>query len=450
MKQLLLVVSMIAFLQQAEAQDGLGKRILENSKNRSINRTEQKADESVDRTLDKIEEGIDGIFRRKPGGKGGQQESQTGNDSGGDGSGSADQGSQESASGVGSSSSPVSSAGSAPNIKATLSKFDFIPGDIIIAYDNFSTDAVGDFPEKWNTNAGADVVRLDGTDNKWLKPVREGIFYIESIQTIPENTTIEFDIYADDQVSNSGAGFHVAMVKKMDRRLNYDIHFNNDPQISLNIHPYGNGDGYCNYYTSDAQGSEMRNGAYFESPAGAINRVSIWRQGRRVRLYINENKIFDLPRALDPNIEYTLLFFTKIWSGNMLVSDFRVAQSIPNTRNQLLEEGRLVSNNITFDVNSDQLKMSSYGVLKEIAGMLQSAPDMKVNIIGHTDSDGNAAANQTLSERRAEAVKRVLVNDFGIAANRLTTEGKGQSQPVAQNNSSEGKAQNRRVEFVKK
>ena len=72
-----------------------------------------------------------------------------------------------------------------------------------------------------------------------------------------------------------------------------------------------------------------------------------------------------------------------------------------------------------------------------------------VKIIGHTDADGNAAANLNLSKLRAEAVKESLIKDFGIDASRLQTDGKGASQPVDTNSTAEGKANNRRVEFVK-
>jgi len=72
-----------------------------------------------------------------------------------------------------------------------------------------------------------------------------------------------------------------------------------------------------------------------------------------------------------------------------------------------------------------------------------------VRVIGHTDSDGNAASNLDLSKRRAAAVKASLSKDFGIDGSRIETDGKGQTEPLAPNNTSEGKAKNRRVEFIK-
>jgi outer membrane protein OmpA-like peptidoglycan-associated protein len=72
-----------------------------------------------------------------------------------------------------------------------------------------------------------------------------------------------------------------------------------------------------------------------------------------------------------------------------------------------------------------------------------------VKIVGHTESDGSDADNLSLSKRRAESVKNSLVKDFGIDASRFAIDGKGESQPVDKNTTAEGKANNRRVEFIK-
>lgn len=74
---------------------------------------------------------------------------------------------------------------------------------------------------------------------------------------------------------------------------------------------------------------------------------------------------------------------------------------------------------------------------------------MNLNIVGHTDSDGTDESNMKLSKDRAEAVKKALVSVYGISEDRLSSEGKGEAEPVADNGTSQGKAQNRRVEFIK-
>lgn len=113
-----------------------------------------------------------------------------------------------------------------------------------------------------------------------------------------------------------------------------------------------------------------------------------------------------------------------------------------------LRQNRSVSlNNLLFDVNSDILLPESRDQIFEIAMMLREDETLQLEIVGHTDSDGGAHYNLDLSKRRAAAVVRALVEGFDIDAPRLGSSGKGLSEPVATNDTADGKAQNRRVEL---
>ena len=101
---------------------------------------------------------------------------------------------------------------------------------------------------------------------------------------------------------------------------------------------------------------------------------------------------------------------------------------------------------IFFDVDKDTIKPSSYVTLRNAVKVLGDFPAVKVEISGHTDSDGSREHNTDLSRRRAESVKQFLV-DAGIDPGRLTTRGAGPDQPIAENRTARGKAQNRRIEF---
>ena len=109
----------------------------------------------------------------------------------------------------------------------------------------------------------------------------------------------------------------------------------------------------------------------------------------------------------------------------------------------------MVSYGIYFDVNKDVVKPESYGTLKEIANVLKENPAVRVKIVGHTDSDGAAAANLDLSKRRGASVLNELVKDFGIDAAHLESDGLGATKPIAPNDTPVNKALNRRVEFIK-
>jgi OmpA-OmpF porin, OOP family len=115
----------------------------------------------------------------------------------------------------------------------------------------------------------------------------------------------------------------------------------------------------------------------------------------------------------------------------------------------LITEGKFSTTGILFDFQKTTVKPESYGVIKEIATALKENPTVKINIIGHTSNDGEANANLVLSKQRAVAVKQVLISEFGIEANRMETDGKGGAEPVDKSGTAAGKANNRRVEFIK-
>jgi outer membrane protein OmpA-like peptidoglycan-associated protein len=176
-------------------------------------------------------------------------------------------------------------------------------------------------------------------------------------------------------------------------------------------------------------------------------RISIWMQKARVRLYQDETKLFDLPKAFNfPGVKMDRI---RIEYGAALITNIRIAVGAPDTRSKLITEGKLVTYGIYFDVNKADVKPESYGTLKDIATVLNENPDVRVKIIGHTDSDGDDAKNLDLSKRRAESVKMELSKAFGIAESRMETDGMGETQPVAPNDTPVNKALNRRVEFVK-
>lgn len=179
--------------------------------------------------------------------------------------------------------------------------------------------------------------------------------------------------------------------------------------------------------------------------------VAIWRQKERLRVYLNEEKAWDVPKAIAPDAKLNaFLFFIQLTGDwHFYVSNLRLAVGMPDTRKKILEQNKWVTHGILFDVNSDKIKPESYGTLKEMAGVLKEFPDLKVKIVGHTDADGSDAANLDLSKKRAAAVKESLAKEFGIDESRMETDGKGEGEPIDKNDTPAGKANNRRVEFIK-
>lgn len=338
-----------------------------------------------------------------------------------------------------------------PSLK-TYSKYDFIPGAKILGYDDFSNDAVGDFPAKWTTNASGEVMAVDNHEGKWLNISKQGYFLPEFIKSLPDNFTIEYDLLFIPPVTRDGpntAAVGLQFINKTGKTA-----FDYGPDRSyFEMDPYMEN---INVATYTKMGDKLLAN---EFNVKGLNRnsilnyhVAVWRQKNRLRVYLNETKVVDVPSLLSPDIKYNTIRFATALNNDgstWLLSNFKYASGLPDTRNKLITEGKFSTTGILFDVNASTIKASSYGTLKDIAGILKENVDLKVKIIGHTDNDGNDASNLELSKKRANAVKDFFVKEFGIDESRMQTDGKGETQPIAPNTSAEGKAQNRRVEFIK-
>ena len=165
---------------------------------------------------------------------------------------------------------------------------------------------------------------------------------------------------------------------------------------------------------------------------------------------MNENRVANVPNA---NLGRADRIWWKLngWDREnpRMIANLRVMAGGSDLYETIAAEGRVATQGIYFATGSDRIRPESTPTLKEIAGMLAAHPDLALLIEGHTDDTGAAAANQSLSERRAAAVKAALVELHGIAGARLTTAGFGSTKPAAPNTTAEGRQANRRVELVR-
>ena len=344
--------------------------------------------------------------------------------------------------------------GAAPAFQS-FSKFDFVPGEKIVAMEDFTQDAIGDFPAKWNTNASGEIVTIAGQTGRWLKLTKAGVFTPEFITDLPENVTVEFDLFVAPGFS---AGFPLELaLMQLANRKNIDDWESGPNGVIATAFPGAGGDdqGSSTMWSRQdgTDGSSNTAKTTQLAPNGKVMHIATWRQRQRVRVYMNQEKMWDLPRALSAAAKLnSLVFFVRGGCGNCeyYLGNLRVATGAPDTRNKLITEGKWITHGILFDSGSDRVRGESYGSLKEIAGVLTESADLKVQIVGHTDSDGDDAANLDLSKRRAASVKAVLVSEFKIDGGRLDVDGKGETQPIDKNDTPAGKANNRRVEFLKR
>jgi len=172
-----------------------------------------------------------------------------------------------------------------------------------------------------------------------------------------------------------------------------------------------------------------------------------WVQEGRVRAYLNGERMVDVNQVNAKPIDHILVQLAG-YRPNGLRS-VRIAESAPDFSTAISASGKYVTHGIHFATDSDQITPDSAPVIKAVANGLMKNPNLKLQIDGYTDSTGDAAHNMDLSKRRAEAVKSVLVSQFGIDAARLAAAGHGADKPIGSNDTPEGRAGNRRVEFVK-
>ncbi|MFT6995873.1 MAG: OOP family OmpA-OmpF porin, partial [Maribacter sp.] len=181
--------------------------------------------------------------------------------------------------------------------------------------------------------------------------------------------------------------------------------------------------------------------------------ISIAVNKQRFRLWMNEKKYIDVPRLLPKNVQMQGIKFTlrgiNTEKEAIYLSNFKIAKGGVDLRRKLLADGKISTNGILFDSGSANIQQQSMGIIQQIYQVMQQDATIKLKIVGHTDADGDDNTNQELSKKRAEAVKSALVNIYNVTSDRLTTEGKGESEPVGENDTTDGKAKNRRVEFIK-
>jgi outer membrane protein OmpA-like peptidoglycan-associated protein len=347
---------------------------------------------------------------------------------------------------------PAAPAGgaAAPDFQV-YSKFDFVPGEKIIAFEDFTQDSIGDFPAKWNTNASAEIVTVAGKPGRWLKLAGTGFFVPEFINALPDDFTVEFDVLTPPTFEGYPLN---AVISDLPSKEAANWGFGKN-SFTLRLLPGSDDAGMSETQvrqdeTSAAQ--TTKSVKQFSKVANPVH-ISMWRQRQRIRVYLNEEKVWDLPRAFLTTAKLNMVVFglrVDDPKGEYYIGNLRLAVGAPDTRNKLITDGKWVTHGILFDVNSDRVKPESYGAMKEISNVLTENADLKVQIVGHTDADGDAAQNLDLSKRRAASVRAVLAKEFGIADSRMETDGQGESQPVDKNDAPAGKANNRRVEFIKK
>lgn len=312
-------------------------------------------------------------------------------------------------------------------------KFDFIPGDKVIFYDDLSGEEIGEFPSRWRLDQGVFEIAKQGGKNYILCTDRGIIRPKITTGPLPPKYTIEMEFYVKGGESR-GHWFHIKWFDDQGAEIGT---FNLQDKISSHLR---------------LMEKDIASKTLSAPLSGGIHTMRVMATKSTLKCYIDNERVANVP-AVEGFKPVDIGVYMDPWldepDNPMLVGTFRYAEGGKTLREQLDESGRIVTHGILFDSGSDKIKGESYQTLKEIGQLLTDDPKLRISIEGHTDSDGTDDYNLTLSQKRAASVRDYLIANHKVASERLESKGWGESKPIDKNSTPEGKANNRRVELVK-
>jgi outer membrane protein OmpA-like peptidoglycan-associated protein len=249
---------------------------------------------------------------------------------------------------------------------------------------------------------------------------------LPNMVSLPEFWTLDFDFYGVEPMQSALTVFGMA---------------ERDWRVFEATFPQGSS---LYFRTGEVSSSTPYEGA---SVPGR-HHVMFMARGTALKVYMDTQRMASVPEMWTENGPIVSLDF-RLWAQTKpMMTNVRFAEG-GRPPKDMLAEGKLVTYGIHFDSGSDVVLPDSAPVLRQVAAYMEANPAVKLQITGHTDNVGQAASNLDLSKRRAASVAKVLSQEFKIAADRFTTDGKGDTEAVASNAKPEGRAMNRRVEFAK-
>lgn len=319
------------------------------------------------------------------------------------------------------------------------SKYDFVAGDKVIFEDNLMGEESGEFPSRWDLTSGSAQNASLSNDNviQFVHTNTIVLPLMDKKDFLPDVFTIEFDVFFEGLATKRTEQYQLRFFegKSPTARGNKK---NRVIEISWKKVMMGSFGGE----TSDFREESENWRAKWKHIAVSFNK-------RSLKLFMDRERILNIPRAgFKPSMFSIGGRFDERYIKICAIKNIRVNEGGKKLYDRIVSEGKFVTHGILFDVNKSTIRGESMGIINEIVKLMKEHPELKFNVEGHTDSDGDESFNQKLSEERAAAVKNALV-ESGIYQSRLETKGWGESKSLNSNSTPEEKANNRRVEFVK-
>jgi len=419
--KIMLIFSLFFLIpQQSEAQ--FFKKLKEKAENKieqeADKRAEKRVNKKIDKEFDKTEDVLDGKDKEE---KKGNEENSNKNEKD-----------------VNNSNSPnVNDAAQNSNQPTVVwNKFDFVPGDTVIYEDGPSADEEnGEFPSRWDLYKGAvEIGNVNGENViMFLDGGGQIVPYLKNSNKdyLPEIFTIEFDVWFEKGQTTSNRYF--IYFKDLKNQGNNGFNGN------FTVYPNG-----IEFGETDRRYPGTESLGWSNEPVGKWRHIAIAYTKGKFKAYMDDTRLINVPHLEGNPWGITINSLKE----NQYIKNFRIAKGGVKYYDRVLSEGKIIVNGIKFDVNKATLKPESMGPINEIYKLMVDNPTVNFSVEGHTDSDGDDASNMTLSKARGKIVMDKLIS-MGIVSNRLKFDGFGESKPLDNNSTPEGKANNRRVEFVK-
>lgn len=343
----------------------------------------------------------------------------------------------------------------------SYAKFDFIPGEKVLFDDNFQNERPDEIPSYWEVTGGRVETSIINGEKVlgFLDQNGAANLRLKKNTTLGNRLTFEFEYLWRNNKSSWIDAYNEGVFSGERIYINFgspDDRYNLSEELGdlyegiyishTGVIDFGNFSGKYNMGKLMPETSEI-----YEDLCDKWVRVSISVTENSLRVYLNAHRVLNAPiksgKLRNFHIEGDGVSIEENGS-QLFVRQVRLAEGGIDPYKTLSIDGKIIARGINFESGKSTLKPESLGALNNIVQMMNTHPELKFEVSGHTDSDGNDASNLNLSTERAIVVKNKLIS-LGISGERLTTKGYGETKPISDNTTSEGKANNRRVEFLK-
>ncbi|MEY3369092.1 MAG: hypothetical protein RI973_2247 [Bacteroidota bacterium] len=344
-------------------------------------------------------------------------------------------------------------------------KFDFIPGENVLFEDNFLDESPDEIPSYWIVNSGrVEIAKIGGEMVLgFLEGSPAALPRQKDNFAYPDRLTLEFDFlwrhnsksWVDawnDGTTSGGEYIDIRFANDEDYYYNSDIeNLLGDFYSELRI-TSGGAVSFKDFQGNYSSGEKVPGAEeLYADLSDKWVHASIAISEKSLKVYLNSQRVLNAPIGSGKvrNFLFKAYAGSEEYESQAFVKNVRIAQGGANPYKQLTAEGKIIARGINFDTGKSTLKPESLGALNSIVNMMKEHAELKLEVSGHTDSDGDDASNMKLSQARADAVREKLIS-LGIDPARLTSKGYGETMPISPNSTPAGKANNRRVELLKK